>query len=119
MAKLQVAFWLLVAFTVMLKVEGGDLYRRMGFFDEPLFDDADRLKDVYNSELSSEGCEHAESVKPERKTIKKTGDIFHAFVVLAVHFLLLNSGVRISLRDTCKAERPKYNPVNPTEWSID
>ncbi|XP_078378191.1 uncharacterized protein LOC144661338 isoform X1 [Oculina patagonica] len=56
MAKLQVAFWLLVAFTVMLKVEGGDLYRRMGFFDEPLFDDADRLKDVYNSELSSEGC---------------------------------------------------------------
>ncbi|XP_078378193.1 uncharacterized protein LOC144661338 isoform X2 [Oculina patagonica] len=39
MAKLQVAFWLLVAFTVMLKVEGGDLYRRMGFF-----------------ELSSEGC---------------------------------------------------------------
>lgn len=34
MAKLQVAFWLLVAFTVMLKVEGGDIYRRMGFFGE-------------------------------------------------------------------------------------
>ncbi|XP_020632422.1 uncharacterized protein LOC110069270 [Orbicella faveolata] len=58
MAKFQVAFCLLVAFTVMLQVEAGYLYPRKEFDAEALMDDLRDMDmdDVDRYELSKRSC---------------------------------------------------------------